>query len=524
MRQRLLTASVTLAVLVPIAPQGALAEVGASGTRVALPGGRAHFYMTYGHALDAELYAPLGAELRRYQIQVERSENRIRLLRGARVLADWPVTTRRDEVPDTGDEACALDLGGSLYLPVRRVGELLGLKYGFDRRSNLVSLTPAPVRTAKVENDPTPAVREIILNGIELSPGPDGIKIKVQSTSPIVPRVVVVKTPPARIALDFAGARWAENVQLPSAVGDVTAVRKGYPVPGVARLALELTSFDIKVTDLTVDVSHVEAALGSGAPYRSASVSPRAEEQIKQYEAIRRRTGSGQIASRRGDFGLPGFPPIGADGLPPLPEAPTSPVPTRFPNLRVIPAASLEGKVIVVDAGHGGADDGASGPRFKEKDLALQMALALRDSLTLKGATVLMTREDDRRVVLTERPAYSNQSSAHLFISIHCNSAVATNSARGSETYYRTPQSQRLAQALHRRMVGVASGVDRGVRNNRDLCVCRETVAPSVLLEIGFIDNPQDEALMASPEFQLRLGQSLTLGVLDYFGSDITAP
>ncbi|MBM3459809.1 MAG: N-acetylmuramoyl-L-alanine amidase, partial [Armatimonadetes bacterium] len=105
----------------------------------------------------------------------------------------------------------------------------------------------------------------------------------------------------------------------------------------------------------------------------------------------------------------------------------------------------------------------------------------------------------------------------------HCNSSASSNTARGVETYWhwRRPGSRRLAQALHRRLVLATGNNDRGVRSNRDLCVTRESGMPSVLLELGFIDNPQDEAQLASPDFQRLLAEELTLGVLEFFGTDL---
>jgi N-acetylmuramoyl-L-alanine amidase len=190
--------------------------------------------------------------------------------------------------------------------------------------------------------------------------------------------------------------------------------------------------------------------------------------------------------------------------------------------LVVKPAVSLIGKTICIDAGHGGHSAGAKGTENLEKDLCLKMCLSLQRELEQRGARVIMTRDSDVFVSLEGRCVIANSANADLFISIHLNSTPTRNSASGTETYWHTPQSQRLARAVHRRVVGAFGGLDRGIRN-RAFYVIRNTTMPSVLLEIGFINHKTDEALLEQSLFHNRLGESLTHGVLDYFGTDLRA-
>jgi len=202
-------------------------------------------------------------------------------------------------------------------------------------------------------------------------------------------------------------------------------------------------------------------------------------------------------------------------------DDPSNLPPDLFPGgLRVLPARSLYGRTIILDPGHGGHDAGASGLYNKEKELCLRMILEVKQALEARGASVILTRSSDMYVSLEQRTTLANTSGADLFISIHCNSMPRRNSASGSQTYYYTPQSTRLARALHGRVVGSVKGKDGGIRRAR-FWVVRQTVMPSVLLEVAFINHTGDEQVMAATDFQATLGEALAQGVLDYFGRDL---
>ncbi len=100
-----------------------------------------------------------------------------------------------------------------------------------------------------------------------------------------------------------------------------------------------------------------------------------------------------------------------------------------------VPARRL--KVIMIDPGHGGRDEGARGTKHKEKDITLPMAFQLRDLLVKKGYRVILTRDSDRTMALSERTELAAKLRPDLFISLHCNSADA--SVRGAETFCLPP-------------------------------------------------------------------------------------
>lgn len=178
----------------------------------------------------------------------------------------------------------------------------------------------------------------------------------------------------------------------------------------------------------------------------------------------------------------------------------------------------LSGRQIWVDPGHGGHDPGALGPSgSQEKQVNLGVALRLRDLLVQAGAQVQLTRQDDRFVELRARIQGANAAKADIFVSIHANSA-SNPQAAGIETYYwdNHPDSARLAQAIHRHLVEDLGLRDRGVKKN-DYLVLREAQMPAVLVELGFISNPEEERLLTDPSFQQRAAIAIQKGIFDYF-------
>ncbi|HCF57629.1 MAG TPA: N-acetylmuramoyl-L-alanine amidase, partial [Myxococcales bacterium] len=108
----------------------------------------------------------------------------------------------------------------------------------------------------------------------------------------------------------------------------------------------------------------------------------------------------------------------------------------------------LKVKRVIIDAGHGGHDTGAIGPKgTREKDVVLAIALKLRDKLQAEGFEALMTRETDKFVALEDRARFANRKKGDLFVSIHCN-ANKSRKLRGTETYTLNVSSDRYAIRL----------------------------------------------------------------------------
>ncbi len=233
--------------------------------------------------------------------------------------------------------------------------------------------------------------------------------------------------------------------------------------------------------------------------------------------------------------------------------------PTAEGERSLVRALGLKISRIVVDAGHGGHDTGTIGPNgLQEKDLVLDVALRLGKLLEGRmGADVIYTRDDDTFIPLESRTGTANRERADLFISIHANSSRDAG-ARGVETYYLNFTSSRDAlevaarenavsetsihelqdlvkkialkdkidesrefamdvqNALYLGIAGRRSGIrDRGVKKAPFVVLIGANM-PSILAEISFVSNPEDEKRLQTPLYRQKIAESLYRGVLRY--------
>lgn len=191
-------------------------------------------------------------------------------------------------------------------------------------------------------------------------------------------------------------------------------------------------------------------------------------------------------------------------------------------TVKVVPNG-LQGKKIILDAGHGNHDPGAVGPNgTKEKDVNLETALKLKKELENAGATVLLTRSSDVFLELSERTALANASDYDAFISIHADSFSSTS--RGSTTYINTTvnfngiRSKAMANAVQKNLVASLGTYNRGVKE-QSFYVNRMNELPSILVELAFISNPTEEALLKSAEGQQKAAIGIAKGLDEYFKS-----
>ena len=177
----------------------------------------------------------------------------------------------------------------------------------------------------------------------------------------------------------------------------------------------------------------------------------------------------------------------------------------------------VQRKVIVIDPGHGGNDPGSIGLRgTKEKDITLKTAKNIQKKLEEKGMTVILTRQDDTFVSLKDRVAIAQNKSADLFLSIHYDGFI-TNDVKGVTTYYYKGE-QALAETIHEHLFKHIQAKNRGVKLG-DYYVLRENQKPSILLELGYITNQEDEERMNSQEFQTNVTAGVVSGITEYFKS-----
>ena len=246
------------------------------------------------------------------------------------------------------------------------------------------------------------------------------------------------------------------------------------------------------------------------------------------------------------------------------------PSPARTTAAAPRPAAARGHKrIVVVDAGHGGPDNGMTGPmigrtRFHEKDVVLAVSRRLRDALVARGMEVVMTRTTDTLIALADRGRIANDRHADLFVSIHVNAANPRwknpTEARGIETYFlaeaKTEDARRvaemeneavrfetdasasrddplsfiindmatnehlressdLAERVQRALAKSHPGPSRGVKQ-AGFRVLVSAFMPAILIEIGFGTNPDEAAWMASLQGQRAIALAVADAVTDY--------
>ncbi|USK41521.1 N-acetylmuramoyl-L-alanine amidase [Cytobacillus firmus] len=174
----------------------------------------------------------------------------------------------------------------------------------------------------------------------------------------------------------------------------------------------------------------------------------------------------------------------------------------------------LKGKVIVVDAGHGGVDNGAKGV---EKLLNLKTAIQLESLLKAAGAKVVMSRTTDVFLTLSERVEVSHQYNADAFVSIHYNSNPSP-SPHGIETYYWATNVNELLMAKYvQQEVIMQTGLyDRGVKTG-DFHVIRENGNAAILVELGFLSNPAELEIVSASAYQKKAATGIYKGLEKYF-------
>jgi N-acetylmuramoyl-L-alanine amidase len=176
---------------------------------------------------------------------------------------------------------------------------------------------------------------------------------------------------------------------------------------------------------------------------------------------------------------------------------------------------SLKGRLVVIDAGHGGSDPGAHRGDIQEKELTLSIAMKLKQYLENKGLKVTMTRFDDSFVSLEDRVKITNEQNPDAFVSIHINSLDTDRDITGIETYYQNGRSRQLAEKIHEQLVSKLQVPDRSVRKAR-FYVVNHTDNPAILAEVGFISNKDERDKLISSDYQAKIAESLGLGLMNF--------
>lgn len=188
---------------------------------------------------------------------------------------------------------------------------------------------------------------------------------------------------------------------------------------------------------------------------------------------------------------------------------------------------NLIGKVIVLDAGHGGKDDGAVNSKIIERDLNLILVKKLEKELVSQGAIVYLTREDEndlstttvnrKRSDLYNRAKYIDKISPDMYISIHLNSS-SSPSWRGLQIFYtsKNEKNKLIAETITNHLKEKMSNI-REIKKDNTYYMYKHISSPGILIEAGFISNPSDNYLLRNEEYQDKLIISISEGIEKYF-------
>lgn len=172
--------------------------------------------------------------------------------------------------------------------------------------------------------------------------------------------------------------------------------------------------------------------------------------------------------------------------------------------------------LICIDPGHGGQDGGAKGPTgAREKDINLLAGHELKQDLLAAKQHIVLTRLTDIYVSLSARADIANWAGAGYFVSLHCNSAKDP-SAKGIEVYHypkASPKAKELAADVQKRLVATTGLADRGVKS-ANFAVLRLTSMPAILVEMAFISNPEEEALLLKEDWRRKVVHEIAAALL----------
>lgn len=197
--------------------------------------------------------------------------------------------------------------------------------------------------------------------------------------------------------------------------------------------------------------------------------------------------------------------------------------------------AALQGKTVVIDPGHGGSDPGKVGVSGKlEKDLNLQIAFQLRDTLSAQGCEVILTREEDRHLgegekfrktadlnarcsVITEA---AEKNPDAVMISIHQNSFESPK-VKGAQCFYyhNSEKGRALAEAVQQQL-NAKINVERAkkTKSNQNYYMLINSDCPGIIIECGFLSNPKEEADLSDETYQKRMAETIAEGIKAYYG------
>lgn len=193
----------------------------------------------------------------------------------------------------------------------------------------------------------------------------------------------------------------------------------------------------------------------------------------------------------------------------------------------VVKGLNLMGKTIVLDAGHGGVDAGASNKYIVEKEMNLTLVKKLKTELTSRGATVYLTRKNDddlststvnrKRNDLYNRAKYINEVSPDMYISMHLNS-INSSEWKGFQVFYtnKNKENKYIASTITDYLKDSISNV-REIKENNTYYMYKHITSPGILIEAGFISNQEENYLLRQEWYQDKMVKLISDGIEIYF-------
>lgn len=194
-------------------------------------------------------------------------------------------------------------------------------------------------------------------------------------------------------------------------------------------------------------------------------------------------------------------------------------------KVQAITTFPLIGKIIYLDAGHGGLDNGTISNNITEKDINLQIVLELKQELEQNGATILLTRTNEndlsspnskyrKKSDFDNRINLINNSNADLYISIHQNH-YENNKYSGPQVFY-VKDNQDLAQTLQDKL-NQATNTTRSIKTIPNTYMYKRLNKKGVLIECGFLSNTEERQKLTTKSYQKYLSKIITEGIITYF-------
>lgn len=195
-------------------------------------------------------------------------------------------------------------------------------------------------------------------------------------------------------------------------------------------------------------------------------------------------------------------------------------------------SSALDGLKIVIDAGHGGYDNGAQGAETKVAESVVNLAIAkeLKAVLQEYGVTVVMTREDEYAVAsqkdrdMAKRAEIIAEANADMMVSIHQN-IYEDSSVKGPQVFFLSygGEAEKLAKAVQAAMNERLDVSSPRKALNENYMILKSGSQPSIIVECGFLSNPDEEKLLLDEDYQKKIAQAITAGIVDYIKGGISS-